>query len=81
MSWTCDLYVSEISSTRVTGALNTPSNAFGACFRHVSVRYMGVPILLDIDSVACPMRVRVARCRASIYSACLACLGRNTNVL
>ena len=33
------------------------SNAFGTRFRHASVRYMRLPILLDIASVACPKRV------------------------
>ena len=31
-------------------------NAFGALVRHVSVRHMRIPILLDISSVACPKR-------------------------
>ena len=56
MSRACDLYVPNkfhASYKRVEYALN----AFGARLMHASVRYMRVPILCDIASVACPKRV------------------------
>ena len=74
MSWACDLYVSNKIHARYRH-VKYASNAFGACFGHDSVRYMRVPILLDITSVACLKRVE------RLLRACIACLGRNTSVL
>ena len=44
VSRTCDLYVSNKYHARYR-RVEHASNAFGASFRHVSVRYMRVPIL------------------------------------
>ena len=56
MSRACDLNVSNKFHTPYR-CVEYASNAFDTRFRHVSVRYMHVPILLDIASVACPKRV------------------------
>ena len=60
MSRACVLYVSNKFHARYR-RVEYASNAFGVRLRHASVRYMRVPILLDIASVACPKRVWDAR--------------------
>ena len=56
MSRACDLYVPNMFHARFK-RVEYAMNAFGARFRHASVRYMRVPILSDFTSVACPKRV------------------------
>ena len=56
MSRACVLYVLNKFHARYR-RVEIASNAFGARLGHTSVRYMRVPILLDIASVACPKRV------------------------
>ena len=60
MSRACVFYVSNKFHARYR-RVEYALNAFGARFRHVSVRYMCVPILKNIAAVTCPKRVRNTR--------------------
>ena len=56
MSRACVLYISN-KLHQCYRRVEYTLNAFGAHFRHASVRYIRVPILGNIASVTCPKRV------------------------